>query len=75
MATIKSIHRNYKKKANNRKQVEVDADFFEIDDKYVQIQTYSSSKSKIKSRSQTIRLNKKVALDLVDLINNVFNKK
>lgn len=75
MAVIQSIKRNYKEKPSKRKQVEVNADFFEVDGGYVQIQTYSSATSETKSRSQTIRLTRKVALDLVDLINNVFNKK
>ena len=74
MAIIKSIHRSYEG-INTKKQVEVDAEFFEVDGGYVQIQTYSSATSETKSRSQTIRLTRKVALDLVDLINNVFNKK
>jgi hypothetical protein len=73
MALITSIGRQYNK-PNIRKQVEVRAEFFEIEGKYVQIQTYSSNKSQTKSRSQTIRLTKKAALDLAALINNVFNK-
>ena len=75
MALIKSIKRSYKTKAFRKQQAEVDAEFYEIGNDFVQIQTYSSAKSKTGSRSQTIRLTKEVAKDLADLIYNAFENK
>ena len=73
MAKITSIKRNYTKPTKIRPHSDVDAELIEIDEDTVQIDTFGTKKRKKKGvQSQTIRISKNAAKDLIEMFKNIF---
>ena len=73
MAIITSIKRNYTKPTQIRPHSNVDAELIEIDEETVQIDTFGTKTRKKKgAQSQTIRISKNAARDLIEMLKNIF---
>lgn len=76
MAKLTSIKRNYTPLSRVYPHSDVDAEIVEVDQDTVQIDTFGSKNRKHKGKqSQTIRISKKAAEDMIEILKNIFGLK
>lgn len=75
MAMIVSIKQKQVDESKIYDHTETEAEFIKINDNTIQINTYGSKARKNPNKeSQTIRINREAALELVNLIKNAFKE-